>query len=761
MTAARTAAAALVMWSIAVAPTQAAPVSTVGSGWLWGDPAPQGETLTQVAFKGDVGYAAGEGGTVLRSEDGGKSWTGSSSGTTANLTQLQEPDPSTVIVGGGCTLRGSTDGGASFHRMPFGAETGCASQIAALSFPSASTGFIELADGSILSTQDGGQTWQPRTRVPLIEKLTVDDLDFISPSVGFAVASGDHREGGHLYRTSDGGGSWTPVAAPVYEPLYSVTFVSPTVGYAVGGGYPPPLATKAGSVLLATEDGGLTWTERPMAIPGVSFSVPPGLQQIVCSDALDCLISTSVEGAPANVLVRTTDGGMSGTAISPSAQGLLSVALTSGSGAIAVGAGGTTVLSPDRGATFPTMLSHGLGVELTGAVRTGSSSQHAYVAGAAGQIATTGNGGESWGLLHVPTSAKLADVAFPTEQDGYTVDAAGVLYGTANGGSSWSILGSNPASSRVLAPNADTVLEIGPTGLRRSTNGGASFAAVKGSIVVGHRHRRALRLSLSAFPLFAGAQQVGGATIAWGDEAIESTDGGAHWKPIPRPLSGGIVEGLSFVSPTTGYELSRQRLFFTRNSGRSWQEISSLGIQPRGGEGQLSFSSVADGYVIGTFHGRRDVVLRTGDGGRTWAPEILPRTVESVTAGGGVDYARGTGNTLFLTNDGGLSPSASSLTLALAGPHRLSRAKLHRRHGRVVLSGRLSPAQGGETVTISYRNTGMSAWTHRDVTVASDGSYSLTLAGIASSTSFVAQFLGASPIAGSGSPAVALTVTRR
>ena len=101
------------------------------------------------------------------------------------------------------------------------------------------------------------------------------------------------------------------------------------------------------------------------------------------------------------------------------------------------------------------------------------------------------------------------------------------------------------------------------------------------------------------------------------------------------------------------------------------------------------------------------------------------------------------------------------MTLALEGPHKLSRAKLQRRHGRVTLSGRLSPAQGGEIVTISYRNVGRSVWTHRDVTVASDGSYSLTVGGIASSTSFVAQFSGAAPLAGSGSPAVVLTVTRR
>jgi photosystem II stability/assembly factor-like uncharacterized protein len=239
MTAARTAAAALVMWAVAVAPTQAAPVSVGSSGWLWGDPLPQGETLNQVAFKGAVGYAAGEGGTVLRSEDGGHSWAGLSSGTEADLTLLQEVDPGTVVVGGGCTVRESTDSGATFRRLAVSeSEAGCANKITSLSFVSATTGYVERADGSILFTVDGGQTVQSKTSVPLAGGSAVK-IAFLSASIGFAIVNGG--EGGRIYRTTDGASSWTQVAlAPNKEPLYDLAFLSPTTAYAVGGGVAVP-----------------------------------------------------------------------------------------------------------------------------------------------------------------------------------------------------------------------------------------------------------------------------------------------------------------------------------------------------------------------------------------------------------------------------------------------------------------------------------------------------------------------------------------
>lgn len=723
---------------VAASPAGAAPVSVGRSGWAWGDPVPQGETLNRVAFQGLRGYAAGENGTVLRSDDGGSTWVGLASGTTAALTLLQEVDANTVLVGGGCTVRESTDGGGTFHRLAVNeSERGCATNVASFSFLSATTGFVEQADGSILLTGDGGQTLAPKTPVPL-GGGAAGPIVFTSPTNGFALVG---RGGtGAIYRTTDGAGSWVQVgSAPV--PLHDLRFVTPSQAYAVGDG----------GVMLSSEDGGATWTKLALALP--AGTPAPSLTGISCGDALHCLIATAPapEGG-ANVLVRTADGGQTGTLVTASGQSLLSVAFKGSSAAVAVGSGGATVLSGDGGETFSTSVSSRLGATLEGPIRLGPGGQSAYVPGHSGLIAHTVAGG--WGLLRVPTSANIVDVAFPSSAVGYAVSSSGILYRTSSAGLTWAILssGGGEAPSAILAPDEKTVLLVGPTGLRRSTDSGASFARVGGSVVLGKRHGKVRRRAISSFPLFAGAELAGSAMVAWGDEAIESTDGGASWRLIPRPLAKGSIEALSFVSASSGYAVSRQRLFFTRNGGRTWREIDSLGTEALG---SLSFSSVAGGYALGA----GNVLLRTSDGGRTWAREALPGTLDSFSAGGGVDYAA-TSAGLFETTSGGLSPSASHLTLKLGGPRRIAPAKLRRMHGRVKLTGTLSPAQGGETVVIAYRAPGRSVWHRRTVTVAANGAFSLTLAGIYASTEFVAAWAGDGHLAGAGTPALSLVVSK-
>jgi photosystem II stability/assembly factor-like uncharacterized protein len=758
------AAAMCAIWAVGtVATAVASPVSVGTSGWFWGDPFPQGETLDQVAFQGAHGYAVGANGTVLRSDDGGVTWQGLASGTTANLTLLQEVDPNTIVVGGGCTVRESSDGGASFHRLAVDpSETSCPSNIAGLSFLTPVMGYVEQADGTVLVTSDGGQSVQQRTPVPL-GGGTAEQIYFRTASLGFAVVS--DSKGGRIYRTTDGAGSWTQVGAGINgEPLFSVYFATPTVAYAVGGGQTPTFAGPPaynGTMVLLSEDEGKTWEERKPGSEPKSVKLPAGtpplaLRQIACSDPLNCLIATGTKS-----LVRTADGTVTGSLVTPSEASLSSLAFTTGLNVLAVGEAGATVLSPDGGATFPSQISHRLGVELNSSIRLGGSSQDAYVAGHAGAIAVTSDGGGEWGLVHVPTTANLDDVAFPTAQVGFAVDARGTVFRTANAGQTWAIEASvGEPPSRLLAPDPNTVLLVGPTGLRRSSDAGATFSPVAGSVVVGHHHRHAIRRSLSAFPLFAGAQLAGSAVIAWGDEAIESLDNGAHWSLIPRPLADGNVEAVSFLTPTIGYEVSRQRLFFTRNAGKRWTEISSLGTQALGGEGTLSFSSVQDGYALTAVSPHRNVLLRTADAGRTWIPETLPRHLISVAAGGASDYAAGEG-ALFATTDGGRSAASSTLTLGISGAHRISRARLKKAHGRVRLTGRLAPAVGGELVKVAYRTAGRAVWHSQSARVASNGSFSLGISGVTANTVFVAHWSGAGPVGGAGSPAALLTVTRR
>jgi photosystem II stability/assembly factor-like uncharacterized protein len=144
-------------------------VQVGSSGWSWGNPQPQGNTLHAMAFAGSTGYAVGDFGTLLQTTDGGSTWAGLPAGTFTNLTRLQVLDANTVIAGGGCVARRSIDGGRTFTRIAFTpVESSCPdkSKLAAFSFLSANHGYLVLADGSVFETTDGGTEFAPKTGVP-------------------------------------------------------------------------------------------------------------------------------------------------------------------------------------------------------------------------------------------------------------------------------------------------------------------------------------------------------------------------------------------------------------------------------------------------------------------------------------------------------------------------------------------------------------------------------------------------------------------
>src|SRR5436190_12881658 len=84
---------------LAVLPALApASVQVGSSGWQWGNPLPQGNTLHAMSFAGTSGYAAGDFGTLLRTTDGGSTWTGLLSGTFTDLTEVQAIDADSLFA---------------------------------------------------------------------------------------------------------------------------------------------------------------------------------------------------------------------------------------------------------------------------------------------------------------------------------------------------------------------------------------------------------------------------------------------------------------------------------------------------------------------------------------------------------------------------------------------------------------------------------------------------------------------------------------
>ena len=140
--------------------------------------------------------------------------------------------------------------------------------------------YAALQVGYMIKSTDGGATWQ------LLDKDVDADVhtvvvDRSAPST-IVVATGGHDarsgkvQGRALYRSTDGGASWSPVGTE-FGQEYSVPLIAspadPKVLYAaLANGQPGQWRRPSGaeSLLVRSTDGGTTWEEVPIGVPDVA-----------------------------------------------------------------------------------------------------------------------------------------------------------------------------------------------------------------------------------------------------------------------------------------------------------------------------------------------------------------------------------------------------------------------------------------------------------------------------------------------------------
>jgi len=132
------------------------------------------------------------------------------------------------------------NGGATWQRQSVPTRT----ELIDLAFDDERRGWIVGADGVILYTEDGGASW---TLQRSNTKATLYNVEFRNERTGWAVG-----ERGTILRTSDGGATWFSVPSPVKTTLLSVRFVNSDDGYAVG----------RSGVVIRTGNGGREWIQQ-------------------------------------------------------------------------------------------------------------------------------------------------------------------------------------------------------------------------------------------------------------------------------------------------------------------------------------------------------------------------------------------------------------------------------------------------------------------------------------------------------------------
>ncbi|MBI2058812.1 MAG: hypothetical protein HYT87_03495 [Nitrospirae bacterium] len=196
--------------------------------------------LASVSFPSDdrTGFAGGDGSTLLKTSDGGSSWTRVGPSAGAGFVSIAFPSGTSL----GFALAGSAvwktpDGGSSWSKQ----EHGSKSVMTALHFPSESVGYAVGGSGMVAKTTDGGATWK---LVPTGASVSLRGLYFINAETGYAVG-----DSGMILKTTDGGGAWTTQAPGVPGYLSDIVCADAALSIAVGN-----------LTILRTTDGGSNWS---------------------------------------------------------------------------------------------------------------------------------------------------------------------------------------------------------------------------------------------------------------------------------------------------------------------------------------------------------------------------------------------------------------------------------------------------------------------------------------------------------------------
>lgn len=243
----------------------------------------------------DRGWAVGDRGTVWRTVDGGRSWQLQDVGTQATLHHIHFADARHGWIAGAAA-------------RPYTHET----------------------EAVLLRTIDGGETWSqsPGLILPGLKRVR-----FFNPREGVAIGNGSSLYPSGIFRSTDGGRSWTPMTSDGAQHWTAGDFVNleqgAVAGYvgklgivAYGRSNPsrtPPLGPRTlrdlhldgptgwlvgdGGLVMRTEDGGASWQFPPTPLPA-------GAGDYFDFRTIATLgPHTWLAGAPGSIVFHTPDGG--------------------------------------------------------------------------------------------------------------------------------------------------------------------------------------------------------------------------------------------------------------------------------------------------------------------------------------------------------------------------------------------------------------------------------------------------------------------
>ncbi|MBI5135139.1 hypothetical protein HZA86_02810, partial [Candidatus Uhrbacteria bacterium] len=705
---------------------------------------------------GLIGFAVSEYGKIMKSTNGGVSWSEQNTYTNRNLVSVTMTSDTVVYVGGDqSTLLKTTDGGAGTATSWSTRSYGRLNDLLDIGFASATDGMIVGGEGIILSTSNGtdwhgiespsgdhinavavkpntvnawvvtqaGETYASTSfegewgaNQTSGNTTPLNDIDWVTANTLYSVGNS-----GKILKTTDGD-TWSELASGVTENINAVHFpVDATTGWAVGANGTILKITNSGSTVDA-QSNFLDLVGDPIAV------WPGGLPEFNDVQMVDNQ-NGWVVGADA-YLFKTTDGGGSWRLQESNAGAEISNlivldpnnvwATTRTDRLIQTTNGGNTWVARDNISTYG---------YYSGAAASATSMW--FVGQQSGVVQWT-DSGDTLTLKNIDAHKVLKDV----DGVGDTVYAAGFnrqIVKSTDAGATWVSLGTELAASSqdlysiaVARDNADVVWAGGPGGyIFKTIDGGGAWSTqtaaggysglyqdidAPSSLVAwavgndGAVHRTTTGGATWTTTSYSGGVNMLGVealndqvaiAVGAGGTIIQTTDGGITWD-TPDTQSSEDLVSVYFVNATTGWAVGDAgTIRKTTDSGGTWT-IQANGVSPT-----LGLTGIFCSDTMTCFVSTNDgVYLHTLNGGTDWtAVDFTDNTAGDISAGGEAVWAK---DFETVTIVGGGSHSAARYTPSYTSPSIVLSNNLHTDTREAITSVTVSTTETLNGGTVSY-----------------------------------------------------------
>lgn len=592
-----------------------------------------GSGISDIFFVNEfIGYAAGHGHAIYKTQDGGDTWEGLNTNIDYN--------------------ENSAYGGGSIF------------------FINNQTGWYVGQQNLILKTGNGGSSWTKlNSGLSLLPNQYVHfkNLYFTDSNNGWVVGYSGSTSGGNvqgvILKTTNGGMDWT---SQIFgNSLLSVTFTSSQKGWVVGNG----------GLIFVTTDGGNNWSNQSSGTSNLLYDV-----------AFKNDVSGIIVGI-ATVLV-TTNGGINWTAKNITSSSLYSVAYLESGICFAVG-GGKLYKSSDNGDNWSIQndsLPWG-----TDRVFFSSSSKGWYSSsqGEDPGIGKTTDGGASWvkktanreiqklfllkdplriwgfqwkGILYSPNGLRwrfvennlisnMKDIFFKDENNGWIVGGYNFtnnMIRTTDGGNTWALQNNNAVQNFNSIFFVDTSFgwAAGTNGTVIQTLDGGQTWGLQSTPTTAHLRSISFANRLVGY---TGGRGTYGSH--WGKNVILKTyNSGLLWNVIYQDSLSQEISKVFCLDENTIFFSASQKIYKSVDGGLSWNIIFN-----KDGTyiNDFNFPDGLNGWVIsGSF------LYKSIDGGATWRESAHSHSGSFYTSFVFLNAVRAwtsTGTSILYTDNGGIS----------------------------------------------------------------------------------------------------------